>query len=130
MATLYEARGAWWSSETDDYEDGCIAPGADGYASMTLRGGTVADVLAAIREHVGAITGGDPELDLNSCDETGRVDVCGTTTDLDDPRSWWMPTEAESDAWKRRERSLYYTVWTFYVERVTTEKVDLEPVTA
>ena len=47
------------------------------------------------------------------------MDVCGTTTDLDDPRSWWMPTEAESDAWKRRERSLYYTVWTFYVERVT-----------
>ena len=117
-----------WDTEKDDFEQGCIAPGSGGWEDARLKADTVPALLAMIRDYVGGGTAGDPELELNACDETGRVDACGTTLDLNGPRLW--ANETELAAWKLGARECFYTVWTFYVVRVTTEAVDLETVTA
>lgn len=124
MTTTYEANGAIWYSERDDWEHGCVEPFNDGYTDERLSADTLDELFVKIRRAV-SFDPANAEMVLNPLGENdGRIDIGGTTNDLDDGTSW--ATADEMEEWKRGERDLYYTVWTFHVEKVTREPVAFE----
>lgn len=57
-------------------------------------------------------------VELNACDEKGRVDFAK----MEDTDST-TPSNAQITAWKNGREKLYYAVYTAHVEKVTTAKL-------
>lgn len=123
MKTYYQAEGWFKMAEEDIYEDGCqpnsgsVSDGKDIFKAETLDG-----LFKELLSFTGAET---KEMQLNSCDELGRVDICTMENDYG-----YSASKQQLAEWKDGKIQLWYCIYTFTVEKITAETVNLEEITA
>ena len=116
---MYEVDGWHKFGERDYYETGCDPDehihfsGSDRWSAET-----VPDLLNKLRSFVGV--NGDYEIELDACDEDGRVDISVMETGDSYPASGW-----DIDKWKKGELALWYSTYTFIVQKVERKGVRL-----
>jgi hypothetical protein len=108
----YQIRGLWKRAEVDDYEQGCIGPSADHWIDLQF---TAADIPATIKKAADFVGVDSDGIELDACDETGRIDFARTETDDGSEL-----TPAEVAKWKAGELRAWYCVYTGYLEKVET----------
>ena len=123
MKTYYQASGWGKLSEEDIYQDGC-QPNTGGFTTgYTL---FKADTLDGLLNELMAFVGANrDDIELNSCEEAGRVDI-SIMENADGARA----TKREIELWKDAEIRLWDCIYTFTVEKIQAEIVNLEEITA
>lgn len=123
MNTYYQANGWIKFYEEDVYQEGClphtggIMDGKELFRSETIDG--------LLNEFL-LFTGANREdIQLNSCDEAGRVDIFVMEDD-----NGSMATRGQINQWKEGKIRLWNSIYSFQVERITAETVNLEEITA
>lgn len=104
---MYVISGFHKSTEQDDYENGCIGNGSDCFIDYQIKTATLNDMKTKIASFIGCEVS---DLDLDSCDEVGRID-CGRTENGEG----YEATKDEVGAWKAGKHVLYYAVYTCFV---------------
>lgn len=116
---MYEVNGWDKYGERDYFETGCDP---DEYVSFSgderWSAETVADLLIKLRSFVGVDD--DYEIEIDTCGETGRVDISVMETNDSYPATAWQLKE-----WRRGELALWASTYTFYVEEVQRTAVPL-----
>jgi hypothetical protein len=111
----FRVRSYFASSEKDNYEKGCYGK------TLTYHGLRYeiyeADTLTALIEKLKNVFGVDG-VDLDSCDETGRLDLSGLKIR---PFEQSRPSKNSIAEWVKGEINLYYTVYTFTVEIIESK---------
>jgi len=96
-------------TEQDDYENGCLPDTGTSYeVPVSFQGETVADVISKASDFIGC---GKEGIELDACDEKGRVDFAVTETVYGTTL-----TDMETAQWKAGELKAYYAVYTGFVE--------------
>jgi hypothetical protein len=123
MNTYYQANGWIKFYEEDVYQEGCI-PHTGGMidGKELFRSETIDGLLNEFLLFTGA---NREDIQLNSCDEAGRVDIFV----MEDDHSS-MATRGQINQWKAGEIRLWNCIYSFQVERITAETVNLEEITA
>jgi len=114
--TTYQIHGFLKFAEVDSWEEGCDPDTSiTQEVSVNFTGKSPVEVIEKAAEFLGVATKGkDNGVELNACGDKGRVDFAkmedaeGTT-----------PSKSQIAAWKNGKETLYYVVYTAYVERVT-----------
>lgn len=116
---MYEVNGWFKYGEQDFYETGCDP---DSHVSFSgnerFSADNTPDLLIKLRSFVGVDD--DYEIELDACDEDGRVDIQVMETAEGYPATAWQFKE-----WKRGELALWACTYTFMVEEVTRKSVKL-----
>jgi len=112
---MYQIRGLHKIAEVDKFNEGCIAEGLqDCYIDITFTAETRAGCIEKCAEFVGvAMDGPDCGVELDACEEMGRIDLCK----MENGDSG-EPSPRELERWKRDEETLYYVVYTGQLEQV------------
>lgn len=115
----YEVDGWYNYGEPDDYAQGCDP---DKYVSFSgydrWKAETIHDLLVKLRSFVGVDD--DYEIELDACEEDGRVDISVLETGDSYPAD-----EREIERWKKGELVLWYSTYTFHVYQVERKGVRL-----
>jgi len=118
---MYEVNGWHKFGEQDHYETGCDPDG--GYVSFSgnerWSAVTIPDLLLKLRGFVGVPD--DYEIELDACEEDGRVDISVLETAHSYVADKW-----DIEKWKRGELDLWYSTYTFTVEKVERRFVRLK----
>ena len=116
---MYEVNGWWKHGEQDFYETGCDP---DRYVSFAGNERWSAETIPALLKQLRAFVGVDDdyEVELDACDEDGRVDISVMETN-----DSYTATPRQIEEWKRGELALWYSTYTFVVEEVTRKQVRL-----
>ena len=116
---MYEVNGWFKHGERDYYETGCDP---DEYVNFSGQdrwsAETIPTLLKLLRDFVGVDE--DYEIELDACDEDGRVDIQVLETAEGYPANEWQIEE-----WKKGELALWYCTYVFYVEQVERKSVRL-----
>lgn len=123
MNTYYQAQGWAKFYEEDVYEEGCL-PHTGGMidGADIFRADTLDELLNALLSFTGA---NYEDIQLNSCDEVGRVDISVMEDDYGS-----MATRKQIEDWKEGQIRLWDCIYTFEVKKITSETVNLEEITA
>lgn len=117
---MFEVNG--WSKfvEEDIFAEGCIPETSCYYSDKTMRfqASTVDDLIKSVMEFVGCANRAEVELD--ACDEAGRIDIQMLESDEGNPAS---PREIEQ--WRAGNCRLWLANYTFYAEFVDRHPVTL-----
>ena len=123
MNTYYQASGWVKFYEEDIYQEGCIPhtggmiDGREIFKSETMQG---------LIDGLLSFTGGDRQsMELDSCDEAGRIDISVMEDD-----NGYTATSRQIEEWKEGQIRLWDCIYTFQVEKITAEAVILEEITA
>ena len=119
MKTYYQASGWGKLSEEDIYKDGC-QPNTGGFTTgyTLFKADTLDGLLNELISFVGA---NHEDVQLNSCEEVGRVDI-SIMENADGARA----TKQEIELWKEADIQLWDCIYTFTVEKIQAEAVNLE----
>lgn len=110
----YETNGYYKHSERDNWEHGCQDDYRSDDGHFLLTSGTLDDLLGQMLAIAGVERKDAKEsVELNACDEAGRVDISLTENDDGLPA-----TEGELTRWKAGEIDLWYATYTFHVQEV------------
>lgn len=123
MKTYFQANGWAKFYELATYEDGCL-PHTGGMidGSELFKAETLDGLLGGLL----SFTSGEADcLELNSCDELGRVDIS-----VMEDENGYKATSRQLEQWKNGEIRLWDCIYTFQVEKITAEAVNLEEITA
>lgn len=116
---MYEVNGWYKYGEQDHLETGCDP---DKYVSFSgpeqFSALTIPDLLIKLRNFVGVHD--DYEIELDACDEDGRVDISVLET-----ADSYIANEWQVEEWRRGEIPLWYSTYTFHVAEVTRKGVRL-----
>ena len=94
-------------TEEDNYDQGCIGPSSCTDIDYRMTSATIDNLLAQIANFGGCDV---EDLELNSCDEDGRVDFGVTENENGD-----TATKQELAQWREGKTKLYYAVYSCYV---------------
>ena len=103
---MFTISGFHYSTEIDSFEEGCIGGGSDSYFDYAMKDATLDGLKAKIANFVGCEV---YELDLDSCEDVGRIDAGRTENANGD-----IASDTELAAWRKGEVTLYYAVYTCY----------------
>ena len=94
--------------EEDSWEEGCILGTVKEYnINDAFHADTKQDL---INNLIGYFEVPLDHITLNSCEEMGRIDVC-----RHENSQGMLPSEEETQAWKRGEITLLYVTYTMFV---------------
>ena len=120
MKTYLQAIGFVKFAEKDNYQKGCSLEG--GYATADdnyrFRANTQEEMIEQLISFVPGAT--DDSVELNSCDETGRVDI--QVMENDEGRE---PTHAEMSCFRKGDIDLWSVTYTFRIKEITEKDFDL-----
>lgn len=120
VKTLYETDSVLKFMEIDNYANGCDPKsGRDDFYKIHFSAATVKDLIHELMNHAGSNDIGDVEL--NDCDEPGRVDI--GVMERDDGIT---ARKNDITLWKANKLKLWYVVYSFRVQKVTRETVELK----
>lgn len=118
MVNYYLADGWLKFYEEDIYAEGCI-PDTGGI--IDGRDQFKADTLEKLLNEILSFTDGDREgMELDSCDDIGRVDI-SIIENADGARA----NKSEIESWKAGDLQLWDCIYTFRVQRIQAETIDL-----
>lgn len=116
---MFEVDGWHKHGEKDHYQHGCDP---DDYVSFggndRFSAPTIPDLLVKLRAFVGVDD--DYEIELDACDDEGRVDIQVLETN-----DSYVATERQIEEWKRGELDLWCSTYTFVVQEVIRRGVVL-----
>lgn len=116
---MYRADGFFKMSEEDIYEEGCIPNSGSCFSSHEIfRSHSLDSLLDTIACFVGAER---KDIELNACDEPGRVDICMMENEMGYPA-----TKAEIEAWKEGKARLWDSIYSFQVYEYDAKPVNFE----
>jgi hypothetical protein len=99
-------------SEVDSWDEGCIPDtGSECVMELTFKAGTKQRLLENLVAYFEVPI---DNIELNACEEMGRIDVCRMENS-----QGLLPSEEESQAWKRGEINLFAVTYTMYVVEQT-----------
>ena len=123
MNTYYQADGWIKFYELSTYEEGCL-PHTGGMTDGNQL--FKAETLDGLVKELLAFTGANYEdIDFNSCDEVGRLDI----SVMEDDHSS-VATRGQINQWKEGQIRLWDCIYTFTVKKIQSETVNLEEITA
>lgn len=117
MKTYETGRGLKFT-EQDIYETGCQPE--TGYTTtvdIDFKGNSAKEVIDKIKDFFNV---DDNAIELDACDENGRIDVSVMETDESNQAS-----SRDIEAWKRGGKRLWSSSYTFYVQEVIRTNVKL-----
>ena len=115
----YEITGWFKFAEEDSFEHGCDPDTTFSYAGDDIfKGETVEDVLKQIKNFLGVDE--DYEVDLDSCEEPGRVDI-----QILENKDAYPATSAEMERWRAGEITLWAACYSFEIYEVERRAVRL-----
>lgn len=118
MVNYYLADGWVKFYEEDIYSEGCI-PHTGGI--IDGREQFKAETLEGLLNEILSFTDGDREgMELDACDDLGRVDI-SLMENADGARA----TKSEIESWKAGDLQLWDSIYTFRIQRVQSETIDL-----
>jgi len=112
----YMVRGYHKHAVLDHWSEGEQGSGNDYFADNFFTSDSLGGLIEELRKFLGF-----DSYALNACDEIGRIDFTRLETD-----HAIEPTSSELAAWRRGDISLWNATYTVYVDRVESERVDLE----
>lgn len=116
MKTTYRIKGYIAHSEIDNWDQGCIGPAKTEWGDgFTLESDSIAGLLEKLSADFCATSNDDFLLD--SCDEDGRLDL---QVYQREPFKIGKPSEDTVIKWKAGEIDLWFTCYSFHVEKVIT----------
>ena len=118
MKTYYQASGWVKFYEEDIYEEGCLP-----HTGGIIDGNEVfkAEHLGALMDTILGFTGADAtDIDMDACDEAGRLDIS-----VMEDENGFKATIKQIEAWKAGEIRLWDCIYSFQVERITSERLNL-----
>jgi hypothetical protein len=117
---MYETGAPLKVAEEDLYEEGCVPHSATHFVchGISFSQETVAGLIAEIAEFFGVMA---MDVELDACEEPGRIDVAVMETEDGMPAS-----DREIEEWKRKELRLWHVIYSFNVEKVHRETVSLK----
>lgn len=107
----YESKGCLKIAELDHFVNGCHGKAQTMWIDVRASGETLDDVKTAVRDFCMC---GEDALEINACDEAGRIDAQVTENADGNP-----PSESELEQWKAGELELYAVTYSFQFEQVT-----------
>ncbi len=111
MKTYYFADKGLKMSEEDVFEKGCLPDtGSHCVCDMTFKAATKSEIIEEIKNFFGV---NDDAIELDACDEPGRVDVA-----MMECEDGTLPSNDELAQWKEGKRRLWYVVYTFRVVKI------------
>lgn len=96
-------------TEQDDYENGCIGNGSDCFIEYAISTATPEEMKERIAGFIGCKV---EDLELDACEEIGRIECGRTETEEGDEA-----TPAQIEAWKTGKLILFYAVYSCYVHQ-------------
>ena len=119
---MYEVYGWFKSGEVDDPEHGCLPDTGFSFGGDDrFKAETIPALISKLRDFV--CVDEDYEIELDACEEDGRVDISVTET-----KDSYPATEKDIQRWKDGELELWYSTYSFYVKEVTRTAVRLKEV--
>jgi hypothetical protein len=116
---MYEVNGWWKYAEQDHWKTGCDPDSGYSFSGDDrIYALSISEMLQKLRGFVGVDD--DYEIELDACDEDGRVDISVMETN-----DSYTPTPRQIEEWKRGELALWYSTYTFDVKEVTRKQVRL-----
>ena len=118
MNVQYETGKGFKFTEEDNYREGCL-PGTSQMwdIDVEFQGETKEEVTAKIKDFFGV---NDNYLDINACDEKGRIDIA-----ILENAEGHEASQREIELWKKERIKLWYAVYTFNISKVTREEITL-----
>lgn len=104
-------------SVQDDFENGEIGKYQDSYVDHNLTATDSNEMIGKIKSVIGCNYG---EMDINACEEIGRVDCSIMETS-----EGYRPTSKQMDSWRNGDMILYSCTYTFHVEEVSRKPFNL-----
>jgi len=111
----YEVDGWVKYVEEDDWKNGCCGGGESLGGDDRFYASNIPELLKQLQEFVC-----EGNMEVDACEEKGRVDICQMEN-----RNGYPLTCAEETRWRNGEGKAWYASYTFYVQKVTREPVDL-----
>lgn len=119
MNKYYEARGWVKFGEEDIYQEGCQPSTSFGDSGKDIfRAETLAGVIRECQSFCGSSSKYD--LMLDSCDETGRLDISIMENECGYPAS-----KEELKQWRKGKVKCFNCIYTFRIKLMTVEEVSL-----
>lgn len=123
MKTYYTAQGWGKFSEVGNYKKGCDP------ATTNHFGGNDMFTAPTVDELIGKLmafcdTKDKQNVLINSCDEIGRVDIQVMETD-----EGYSAGTREIERWKEGIETLWLACYSFHIEKIQAEPVDLSTLT-
>lgn len=118
MKSYYQTQGWMKFYEEDTYKDGCIGTGSSNSGNEVFTANTIGGLLDKLRCFTNCVSNRDILLD--SCEEIGRVDI---QTMEDDNGNTITPHQYAQ--WKQNKCRLWACTYTFHVELIHSEAVNL-----
>lgn len=116
---MYRADGFFKVSEEDIYEEGCIPNSGSCFSSHEVfRSHSLDSLLDTIAKYVGADR---KDIEVNACDEPGRVDICIMEND-----DGYPATEKQIELWKEGKTRLWDSIYSFKVYEYEAKPVNFE----
>jgi hypothetical protein len=114
MKVRYEVRDGLKMIEKDNYKDGVTDECSTVVVRTFLSDSSLDKLLKRLMKDYG------PAPTLNACGEPGRVDFAAQENDNSE-----APTDEEIERWKAGEIDLWSVTYSFIVEKVTREAVNI-----
>lgn len=116
---MYEVNGWCKFADQDHWETGCDP---DSTYSFSGSERWSAETIPALLKQLRAFVGVDDiyEIELDACDEDGRVDIS-----VQETADGYTAYEWDIEKWKKGELALWYATYTFMVEEVERKSVRL-----
>jgi hypothetical protein len=119
MKTQYEVRGWIKNTEEDNWEKGCDPDSGSCFAGDDqFEANTVEELVNHLMQFAG--TDDREAVTLDACEEAGRVDI-----QVIENADGYHASKPELEAFKKGKCRLWLADYTFQVEEVTREEVEL-----
>ena len=116
--STFEVDGFLKTSEEDIFADGCQPDTMGSFAGDTrFTADSQAELIAKLLSFTCAKQDG---VLVNSCEEKGRIDI-----QVMECEDGCFACKSEIEQWKKAEKRLWLSTYSFHVEKVTREKADL-----
>lgn len=107
----YESKGCLKIAELDHFENGCTGQAQTTWIDVRASGETLDEVKTAVRDFCMC---DEDALEINACDEAGRIDAQVTEN-----AEGYPPSDFELAQWREGELELYAVTYSFQFEQVT-----------
>jgi len=115
---MYESNGCIKFAEVDQWGDGCIDSPLNYsiFVNYQVKGETLKDIKQAIADFTSC---GIEGMDINSCDEIGRIDA-----QVMENTEGYPASEHELALWKEGNCTLFAVTYSFQFEEVTRKPAE------
>jgi hypothetical protein len=117
---MLEIKNGMKYSEEDNYEEGCLPDtGRSCSVDISFKANTSDELIQQLKEYFDV---DDDAIELNSCDEDGRIDIF-----VIEDKNGENASDYNIKLWQDGKKILYAVTYSFYVEEVERKTYKFNP---